>query len=414
MTEKAKIPEIRFKGFEGFEGEWEEKRLGEITQKIGSGKTPRGGSNAYQLDGIPLIRSQNIYENLVDINSVVYINSETHDEMENSKVSKNDILLNITGASIGRSAVYRYNCTANVNQHVCIIRPIEGYNSEFIQLKFTAPEGQKSIDNTQAGGGREGLNFQQIGRMSFMFPSIKEQTQIGSFFQNIDSLITLHQRKHDKLTSVKKAMLEKMFPKDGADVPEIRFKGFTEKWEQRNLGEILTEIRRPIEMKDDRLYELVTVKRRNEGVVSRGKLKGKEILVKNYFEVRVGDYIISKRQVVHGANGIVPQSLDKAIVSNEYLVAVGNQNISTEFWALISRLPDMYKKFFISSYGVDIEKLVFDVEDWKRRSITIPLKDEQDKILAYFENLDSLISLQQRQLDKLKNIKKACLEKMFV
>ena len=172
-------------------------------------------------------------------------------------------------------------------------------------------------------------------------------------------------------------------------------------------------MKRSIELEDNKTYKLVTVKRRNEGVVSRGLLKGKDILVKNYFEIKSGDYIISKRQVVHGANGIVPPELDKAIVSNEYLVSVGNENITAEYLTLISKLPDMYKKFLLSSYGVDIEKLFFDVEDWKQRSVIIPQLAEQKKITCFFKYLDNLITLHQRKYDNLVNVKKSMLEKMF-
>ena len=94
--------------------------------------------------------------------------------------------------------------------------------------------------------------------------------------------------------------------------PAIRFAGFTDDWEQRKVGDVITEVSRPIEMQDDQKYQLVTVKRRNEGIVSRGFYYGRDILVKNYYEVHSGDYLISKRQLVHGANGQVPESLDKS------------------------------------------------------------------------------------------------------
>lgn len=150
-------------------------------------------------------------------------------------------------------------------------------------------------------------------------------------------------------------------------------------------------------MEDDKVYQLVTVKRRNEGVVSRGFLKGKDILVKNYFELRSGDYVVSKRQVIHGGNGNVPKSLDKSVVSNEYMVLVSNGDISTEFWTLLSHRREMYKMFFLSSYGVDVEKMVFNVEDWKRRAIAIPSKSEQRQIVDFFSDLDHLITLHQRE-----------------
>ena len=196
-------------------------------------------------------------------------------------------------------------------------------------------------------------------------------------------------------------------------LPDIRFKEFSGEWANKNIGKILAEIKRPIELMDNEPYQLVTVKRRNEGVVPRSILKGRNILVKNYFTVKAGDYLISKRQVVHGANGIVPKSLDNAVVSNEYLVVVDGDEITAKFWTVISKRPEMRKLFFVSSYGVDIEKLVFDVTDWKNRTIAVPPVPEQKNITDYFQKLDSLINQHQQKHDKLSNIKKAMLERMF-
>ena len=196
-----RVPEIRFVGFTE---DWEQRKLSDITLKIGSGKTPSGGKNAYVDDGIPLIRSQNINNDRVDLEDIVFIDEETDNSMENSRVFTDDVLLNITGASIGRSAVYRGKDKANVNQHVCIIRPTKDFDSDFIQLNLASNFGQKQIDASQAGGGREGLNFQEIGKMSFMFPSNQEQMKIGVYFNHIDYLITLHQRKYEELQKIKK------------------------------------------------------------------------------------------------------------------------------------------------------------------------------------------------------------------
>lgn len=206
MAKQNRMPAIRFRGFVD---PWEQRKLGDITVKIGSGKTPSGGKNAYVETGIPLIRSQNVNGDKVDFEDVVYIDEATDESMANSRVFTNDVLLNITGASIGRSAVYKGLEQANVNQHVCIIRPIEEFHPDFIQLNLTSDNGQKQIEASQAGGGREGLNFQEIGKMEFSFPQIDEQRKIGTYFNSIDHLITLHQRKYDKLVAIKKAMLEK-------------------------------------------------------------------------------------------------------------------------------------------------------------------------------------------------------------
>ncbi len=204
-----KVPQIRFKGFTE---DWEQRKLGDITTKIGSGKTPKGGAAAYKDDGIALIRSQNVNGDRVDLSDIVFIDKQTDEDMKNSRVQKGDVLLNITGASIGRSAVFTRDLRANVNQHVCIIRTKgSDVSPEFIQLNIISSSGQNQIDAFQAGGGREGLNFQQIGKIEFLYPGIKEQQKIGQYFANLDYLITLHQHKCEELKKMKRFMLQNMF-----------------------------------------------------------------------------------------------------------------------------------------------------------------------------------------------------------
>lgn len=196
-------------------------------------------------------------------------------------------------------------------------------------------------------------------------------------------------------------------------VPQIRFSRYVEDWKEKTIGAVLTEVKRPIVLEDNQQYELITVRRRNEGIVSRGHLFGRNILVKNYSQLQAGDFVVSKRQVVHGATGIVPAQLNNAIVSNEYLIATSNKDISTEFLTILSRLPEMKRKFFLSSYGVDIEKLLFDVEDWKKRAIIVPDKAEQEKICSYFKELEQLIQLSQNKHEKLVTLRQAMLQGMF-
>ncbi|MFM5626233.1 restriction endonuclease subunit S [Aeromonas veronii] len=195
--------------------------------------------------------------------------------------------------------------------------------------------------------------------------------------------------------------------------PQIRVRGFTDAWQEKTIGKILSEANRSVILEDNEQYELITVKRRNEGVVSRGFLFGRDILVKNYYQLEEGDFVISKRQVVHGATGIVPPELGKAIVSNEYLVVTGNSEISSDFLNIISSLSDMKRKFFLSSYGVDIEKLFFDTEDWKKRAVTIPTLSEQKEITVFFNEINKLIDLSQKKYDKLVTLKQVMLSKMF-
>ena len=167
-------------------------------------------------------------------------------------------------------------------------------------------------------------------------------------------------------------------------------------------------------MEDDKEYQLVTVKRRNEGLISRGYFYGRDILVKNYYEVHAGDYVISKRQLVHGANGQVPEKLDKSIVSNEYMVCADNSKMTTTFLTVLSKTKKLKKDFFLSSYGIDIEKLVFNVEDWKKRSVLLPSIKEQNRISKYFYNLDNIITLHQQKCKQLQIIRKFMLKNMFL
>ena len=196
-------------------------------------------------------------------------------------------------------------------------------------------------------------------------------------------------------------------------VPRIRFKAYSQPWADEKIGDVLADKRRPIVLEDDQRYELITVKRRNEGVVSRGHLLGRDILVKNYAQLKAGDFVISKRQVVHGATGIVPPELDGAIVSNEYLTAVDSEKLLTEFLTLVASLPSMRKKFFLSSYGVDIEKLFFDTDDWKRRRLLLPDLQEQGHIAQVFRHLDHIIALHHLKHEKLLSLKLAMIQKVF-
>lgn len=410
IVETKKAPELRFKEFVD---EWDDFRLGELgtTQSgIGFPENEQGGCI-----GVPFFKVSDMNNEGNENEMISSNNYVTDEQMARRNWKPITQVPALIFAKVGAALM--------LNRKRLVSCPffIDNNSMAYILGSSWIPYfGKAYFDIIKLPlyaqiGALPSYNGSDIENIEVCIPSNKkEQTKIGSFFQNLDALIALHQRKHDKLLIVKKAMLEKMFPKEGADVPEIRLKGFTGKWERKKIVDILTEAKRPMLLEDKKQYELVTVKRRNEGVVSRGMLMGKDILVKNYFTIRAGDFIISKRQIVHGANGIVPLNLDKAIVSNEYLVAVGNDNITTEFWTVISKMPDMYKKFFLSSYGVDIEKLVFDVEDWKKRIIVIPKVAEQNRITIFFKKLDDLISLHQRELDKLKNIKKACFERMFV
>lgn len=410
MHKEKRQPEIRFKGFTD---DWEQRKLQNITSKIGSGKTPLGGEKAYTTSGVPLIRSQNIYGNKVDLSDVVYIDQDVDESMSNSRVYQDDVLLNITGASIGRSAVYPFRKNANVNQHVCIIRLADRFNSNFLQMHLSSDYGQKQINESQAGGARQGLNFEQIGKMYFDFPKIKEQDKIGTFLSTLDHLITLHQRKCDKLKIMKKALLEKMFPKEGEQVPEIRFRGFTDDWEQRKFSEITYSA--GVKNKDNLLLESYSITNekgfvpQDEQFANGGTMKDAD--KRMYYIVSPHSFAYNPARINVGSIGY--QALEKpVIVSSLYEVFKTTDCVDDRFlWHWFK--SEHFKKLIMQLQEGGV-RLYFYYDKLCMGKIQLPSLIEQKKIGRQLDTIDHLITLHQRKCDKLELMKKALLEKLFV
>ena len=394
--ENDSVPALRF---EGFSDPWEQRAFCALVER----------RNSFSDDkGLPRVEYEDIVSGQGTLNNDVF---SKNDKRGGIAFEPNDVLY-------GKLRPYLRNWLNPQFRGIAlgdfwVLNPIS-VNSSFL-FTLIRTSAFERVANESTGTKMPRADWQNVSSAEFAAPvSGEEQQRIGALFAKLDSLITLHQRKVDKLKTVKQSLLEKMFPREGENVPEIRFEGFTDPWEQRKVHEVLSIVVRSVDLKDDEEYQLITVKRRNEGIVQRTRAVGKDILVKNYQEILAGDFVISKRQLVHGGNGLVPEHLARSIVSNEYLVIVGNKDISTNFWALISRTAGMYRQYFLSSFGVDIEKLVFDVDDWRKRLIVLPQIEEQRQMESLFAKLDSLITLHQRELEILKNLKQACLEKMFV
>lgn len=189
---------------------WEIQNINGLVTKVGSGVTPRGGSAAYVSSGVPLIRSQNVYSDGLRLEDVAYITAEQHKKMANSQLKPNDVLLNITGASIGRCHYLPSDFKeGNVNQHVCIIRPKQSViNSAFLAYLLNSELGQRQIMSLQAGGNREGINFQQIREISFAIPTLPEQQKIVNVLQSIDTKIIAANQKFNSVEQTKKALMQ--------------------------------------------------------------------------------------------------------------------------------------------------------------------------------------------------------------
>ena len=256
--------------------------------------------------------------------------------------------------------------------------------------------------------------------MPIPIPHIDEQKKIGAFLDKLDSLITLHQRKYDKLTKVKKAMLEKMFPENGSPYPEIRFKGFTDAWEQRKFSE-LTEIRSASRVHKEEWQSSGVPFYRSSDVMAalNGTENEKAFISEELYEklsavsgkLEKGDILVTGGGSV-GKPYIVPNNEPLYTKDADLLWVKNNEKLVPYF---------IYTFFFSPAFSDYLNSVShvgtiahYTITQLEETPITLPCVSEQQKIGDYFRNIDSLITLHQRKLEKLKNIKKACLEKMFV
>ena len=213
----ALLHELLTRGVPGWHSEWKEVpgigtvparwdvvRLGEDTTHVGSGVTPKGGKSAYTVSGITFLRSQNVHFDGLRLEDVVYIPPEIDDAMRRSRVRADDVLLNITGASIGRCAIAPVDLgPANVNQHVCIIRTTEGFNPRFVWKWLGTPRSQREIDEIQTGQSRQGLNYQQVRQLTIARPSRAEQDAIIEILSGVDVTLSEARRERVGLVSLK-------------------------------------------------------------------------------------------------------------------------------------------------------------------------------------------------------------------
>ena len=188
---------------------------------------------------------------------------------------------------------------------------------------------------------------------------------------------------------------------------------FPTDWHTQKMKQWVALAERPVTLEDDKRYRLVTVRRGFGGVDLRGEHLGRNILVKNYFKVRPGDFLISKRQIAHGACGVVPESLDGAVVSNEYNVFVPNQGTNIEMFNLMMQLPHYTRLFYLMSDGVHIEKLLFKTQDWMRRQLAMPPVEEQQKIAAILTTQDKVIELKEKRLAEKLRQKKHLMQQLL-
>ena len=391
MGDNKRKPDIRF---QGFTDDWEQRKFSDVVdigsgmdyKHLGEGDIPVYGTGGYML-------------------SVDAALSEDKDAIGIGRKG-----------TIDKPYILRAPFWTVDTLFYCI--PKDGYDLDFISCLFQNVDWRKKDEST----GVPSLSKVIINNVETAVPSFEEQRKIGDYFKGIDNLITLQQRKYDKLVNVKKSMLEKMFPREGARVPEIRFEGFTDDWEQRELSSLCEKFTDGdwIESKDQSDSGIRLVQTGNVGVARfLDKPNNQKWISEDTFyrlhceEVFPGDILISRLPEPAGRACIMPVLTTKMITAVDCTIVRTMQDVSNKFLVQYLSSQDYFKEVNTCLAGGTRQRISrSNLADFV---VPVPVdKDEQDRIGNYFESLDNLITLQQRKLEKLKNIKKSMLEKMFV
>ena len=394
---------------------WEQRKLGEVAfYRRGSFPQPYGKKEWY--DGNGAMSFVQVADVTDEMNLVENTKQKISTLAQPMSVyaDKNSVLVTLQG-SIGRVAITQYG--AFIDRTVLIF---EKYKEPINILFWAYIIKQKFIEEAHKapGGTIKTITKEALSDFDLLLPKYDEQSRVGTFFKQLDNLITLHQRKYDKLVAVKKSLLEKMFPADGETVPKIRFKGFSDAWEQRKFGETVQIERggspRPID-------DFITTAPDGLNWVKIGDAPEQGNYITKTAE-KIKPSGLSKTREVHPNDLILSNSMSfgkpyimaiNGCIHDGWLLIRDNQErFDLKFLCHLLGTAQMLSQYKSMAAGSTVNNL--NKELVGNTTITFPTKQEQQKIGKSFELLDNLITLHQRQLEKLKNIKSALLDKMFV
>ena len=417
-----KSPQLRF---EGFTDDWEERKLSEIADIMDGdrGKNYPNGDDFSETGHTLFMSATNVTKNGFKFDETQYISEEKSDSLGNGKIIEDDLILTSRG-TVGNLALYDADAKrqipfARINSGMLILRKKQNESAEFVLQYLKSLVGIKQLNLISFGSAQPQITKKDISKYKVQIPNFDEQTKIGTFFKQLDTLITLHQRKLDLLKEQKKGYLQKMFPKNGARVPELRFAGFADDWEERKLKELF----QPSKNKNNNgLYNQKDILAASLGTELIPKrtffgLKSTKESVKNYRIVKTGDLIYTKSPIKGFPNGIIRSNKGNVgIVPPLYCVYTLQKDINSSIIQLYfedkNRL-DLYL-FPLVNVGARNNVNITDLE-FLEGKVTIPKSyEEQSKIVQFMEQLNTTIALHQRKLDLLKEQKKGFLQKMFV
>ena len=400
MTEQAKVPAIRFAGFTD---PWEQRKFVDFVEASGIRNKDNLQLESYSVSNDRgFVPQDEQFENggtMRDADKTAYW------IVEPGSFAYNPARINV--GSIGYQSTRKNVIVSSLYE---VFKTDHSCDDRFLWHWFKSSLFTKQIEMLQEGGVRLYFFFDKLQKSEIWMPNVDEQRIIGQQFDQLDSLITLHQRKYDKLVVFKKSMLEKMFPKDGESVPEIRFAGFTDPWEQRKASEVFQIV-------DDRGHPTLPVlsATQNQGMIYRddsgryiGHDESNEI---GYKRVLPGDFVVHLRSFQGG----FAHSQYEGITSPAYTVFRAKEptSHSDRFWKHWFMSEHFIAGLSTVTYGIRDGRSI-SVDEFMNTFLAFPAVEEQAAISRLLDYLDSLITLHQRKLELLRNIKKSLLDKMFV
>ncbi|MGX7040477.1 restriction endonuclease subunit S [Leuconostoc lactis] len=399
-----KTPQIRFKGFTD---DWEERKLNEVSDIYdGTHQTPK-----YQDNGVMFLS----VENIKTLTSNKFISREAFEDEFKIRPQRGDVLMTRIG-DIGTANVVETDEDLAYYVSLALFKS-EELNPYFLQASIYAPFVQDQIwKRTLHIAFPKKINKNEIGQVPINVPTLAEQTKIGSFFKQIDDTIDLHQRKLDLLKKQKKGFLQKMFPKNGSRVPELRFAGFADYWEERKLQEVLRE--RNNQQPQSMEYPLVSFTVENGVTPKTDRYEREQLVVgdkssKKYKVTVLNDIVYNPANLKFGA--ISRNKYGNAVFSPIYITFLVNNDVTTpEFIEMFVTRNDFIKRALKYQQGTVYERQSVSPTDLLAMNVYLPGKSEQEKIGSFFKQLDDTIALHQRKLDLLTEQKKGFLQKMFV
>ena len=360
--------------------------MGEVTESY-SGGTPIAGKKEYYDGDIPFIRSGEISSYKTEL----FISEEGLNSSSAKMVKTGDILYALYGATSGEVSISKLK--GAINQAILAIQPHQNYDSQFLMQWLR--KSKENIIGTYLQGGQGNLSGNIVKELVIDVPRYEEQKEIGTYLKNLDHLITLHQRKYDKLQNIKKSMLEKMFPKNGSNVPEIRFSGFTDPWEQRKFEDVT--FLSGEKNKNNLPFESYSVTNENGFVPQNEQFENGGTMAtadkRMYYIVSKNSFAYNPARINVGSIGYYDGS-ENVIVSSLYEVFKTSEDIDDRYlWHWFK--SNNFKKL-IEQYQEGGVRLYFYYDKLCMCSLPTPSIQEQVKIGRYFDNLDNLITLHQR------------------